>query len=363
MMMNWRSWTVAVVLSCCTIWQTGCAYLTGKEKQPQAGFPSPSATIAKSAAKNPESPNSPGTWSGALFRLTSNFQPRRDKAEKPAVKSPARQPSTNPEIVAGLASVKTFADAGQLDRARTECEQLLARHRQNPQIEHRLGCIADLQGKHDEAEQLFLSALKNQGPDPELLDDLGYCYFLQNKLPKAEAACHKAVKLDPTNKLFRNNYGLVLGMMKRYDEALQQFSSVGSEAEANFNLAFIYSTQERTEEAKECFRKALAADPNFQKAREALAAFEKFDHLPAEQQLAQSNRAGEKNRWVPYIEGGSSSDVQPASATSETPAGRGANNQSANRQAGRATRALFEQSRGETSRNMASQRSGESSSR
>src|SRR4029453_1209563 len=100
---------------------------------------------------------------------------------------------------------------------------------------------------------------------------------LQGQLAKAESALGKAAKFEPGNNRYWNNLGLVLGHQGRYEQALDCFRKSGSEADAQYNLAFIYATQERVDEAKRSFQKALAIDPTHRRAREALTSFEEYE--------------------------------------------------------------------------------------
>jgi tetratricopeptide (TPR) repeat protein len=182
-----------------------------------------------------------------------------------------------------------------------------------------------------------------------MLNDLGYCYFLQGQLHKAESAATKAVALDPKSSRYRNNLGLILGHMGRYEAALAHFRKGNSEADAFYNLAFIFAAQERVNEAQECFQMALNSDPTHRQAREALASFLEFETLPTHMRDSRLASDG-GDRWVPYVEGGSSGVVQ-AGATQASAV--------SSRDASRETRALHVQSRGMLNRNMQSQRGDE----
>lgn len=245
--------------------------------------------------------------------------------------------------------------SGEWDKARKLYEELRDRHPDNPQIAHRLGVVADGQRRHEEAEHYFLSALEREPRNAELLADLGYCYFLQGQLTKAESATAKSVALEPSNSRYRNNLGLILGHQGRYDEALAHFRKSGSEADAYYNLAFIFAAQERVNEAKECFQVALNSDPTHRQAREALASFHEYDQRPAHLREGEA-LVGEEGRWIPFMEGSGdgstlhSGDVAQASATG---------NAVTSRDASRATRALHMEARGMLNRNMQAQRADE----
>jgi Flp pilus assembly protein TadD len=324
---------IAVVLL-----QTGCSHLperpswlSWKSQDGSPRLPSPDATIASSE-------------------------------KKAATKSPPKQSSQDEALGAEISRGKALEINGKPDKARKVYEAVLKQNPNNPEAAHALGVLLDNQGKHTDAEQCLLVALQQQPRNPELLNDLGFCYMQQGRLDSAESALIKATTLDSQSSRYRNNLGLVLGHQKRYDDAFEQFCKTGSEADAFYNMAFVFASQDLPEEAKSCFQQALTADPNYKAAREALVAFEEFDRLsPEEQRESAPVLAKDGVRYVPYIEGGKQSDASPgfgdvkqASATSPASA------MPASRFAGRATRNLQLQSRGMLSGHMQSERNAQS---
>jgi len=141
--------------------------------------------------------------------------------------------------------------------------------------------------------------------------------------------------------------------MGRHQEALEDFRKAGSEADAQYNLAFVYAAQNREDQAKVCFQTALVSDPAHRRSREALASFEQYDRLPPHLREIEDDVADSRVRYVPYVEGSdptaTNSGVVPAAAQDST---------STSFNSSRSTRALFNESRG-MNRNMASQRADE----
>jgi Tfp pilus assembly protein PilF len=286
---------------------TGCANMPGGSwfagwKPSLPGLPSPGATVSK---------------------------------EEKVAKADAAS-ATNQSIAMEIARGRNFERGGQWDKARKVYEDLRKKEPENAVVAHRLGIVADSERRHGEAEQLFRFALERQPNDAQIMNDLGYCCYLQGRLSQAEPYLRQSVVLQPANARFRNNLGLVLGHMGRVDEALVEFRAAGNEADAQFNMAFIYASQERTEEAKECFRNALAIDPTHRRAREALASFDDYENKPAALREREMDLAESGGRWVPYQEAGDGG-VQQASAQTPLPSARDAS---------KATRALQMQSRG-----------------
>ncbi len=176
-----------------------------------------------------------------------------------------------------LAKGRGLEQTGQLEEARAVYVKLIDKFPDRPEAFHRLAIVADRQRRHTEAQRHYERALELRGEDAQLFNDLGYCHFLQGNLPQAEQLLTYANRLSPNTPRFHNNLGMVLGHQGRHQEALREFMQAGSEADAFYNLAFVYASQDQAEQAKECFRKALVIDPTHQLAAESLRSFEIFD--------------------------------------------------------------------------------------
>jgi tetratricopeptide (TPR) repeat protein len=314
--------------------QSGCSHLPERPSWTRwnaqthsLGLPSPEATIAGSSGRT-------------------------------SAKSARKQAPPSDAVTSAVARGESLEAAGKSDKAGKVYAEAFRQNPESPEAAHALGVWLDKQGRHTDAEQCFLLALQKQPRNPELLSDLGYCYLLEGRLDNAEAALVKATTLDPKNSRYRNNLGLVIGHQRRYDDAFAEFAKAGSEADAYYNMAYVFAAQDLPDEAKGCFQEALAVNPNYLPAKEALASFEEFDRLTPDQQQAAPALAKGGVRYVPYIEGGANSngsgEVQQASAI--TPV----NTMPANRHAGRATRNLQAQSRGLLGGHMQSERNAQS---
>jgi Flp pilus assembly protein TadD len=176
-----------------------------------------------------------------------------------------------------LARARAHDKAGKPEEAREVYEQLIADYPDRATAFHRYGVSADRQRRHREAQELLTRAVQLEPRNAEMLNDLGYCLYLQGQLAKAESAILKSAKLDPSRNRTWNNLGIVLGQQGRYEDSLNAFRQAGSEADAQYNLAFVYSTHDQISAAKDCFQRALAADPQHEKSRRALDAFEQYE--------------------------------------------------------------------------------------
>jgi Flp pilus assembly protein TadD len=250
---------------------TGCAGMQERGSKPWLNLPSPWSTVRNSSAK---------------ASVNDEEQPvaaaKSKAAAKSTAKSKAKDKHSKDDESAAMALLRgiNHERSGEWDKARTVYEGIRQKQPENMEVVHRLGIVADSQRRHAEAQQLFLHVLEREPRNAALLADLGYCYFLQGQLVKAESALLKATTLEPSNQRYRNNLGLVVGHLGRHEEALDLFRKAGSEADAQYNLAFIYAAQERPMEAKICFQTALGTDPTHRRAREALSSFEEYDQMP-----------------------------------------------------------------------------------
>lgn len=325
---NMRALSIACLVAATGALHSGCAS-TGKQNPfARLNLPSPWATVKASDAEKAE--------------------PTKKTAKKSQRNSSEATNETDDQIALDILRGRSFEQAGEFDKARKLYESLRKQYPDNNDVIHRLGVVADAQRRHAEAEGMFLYVLQKDPRNAEVMADLGYCYFLQGQLTKAESALTKATTLEPSNSRYRNNLGLVLGHQGRYQEALAQFQAAGTKADAFYNLAFLYASQDQAEKAKQCFLAALNEDPTHGKAREALRSFEEFDRLPAHMQEDDLIADG-RVKYVPYVEDEQPGTKRVQQTVADMPL-------PTSRDVSQTTHALQRQSRGMLNRNMQSQR-------
>lgn len=150
-------------------------------------------------------------------------------------------------------------------------EAIIRQDPQNNLAHHRLAIIATKGQQFDKAEIHFEQALAGS-PDSQLLSDWGYFLYLVDRLPESETSLRQALELDPGNKAAHNNLGLVLGTMGRLDESLAEFRSVGDEASARANLAYVHALNGAFDQSEGEFHQALSLNHQLKPAAEALLA-------------------------------------------------------------------------------------------
>lgn len=110
-------------------------------------------------------------------------------------------------------------------------------------VHHRLAAVSDRLGDFQTAEYYYRLALEGAPTDPDLLNDLGYSYYLSGRLSAADAALRQCLQIAPQHARAHNNLGLVLARLGRADESLAEFQRAGaSEEQAVASLAYVQAT-------------------------------------------------------------------------------------------------------------------------
>jgi len=133
-----------------------------------------------------------------------------------------------------------------------------------------LGLLADKQGAHAEAVGKYTAALDLRPDLPELLNNRGYSYLLAGDTKRAEGDLAKAAALGYAKAWI--NLGALFGRNSQYDEAVEAYSQVLTEAEA-LNRAGTAALEKRHYDiAEKLLRQAVESSPvYFVAAEEQLA--------------------------------------------------------------------------------------------
>lgn len=271
-----------------SVWTVGCQGTSWLKKDAASSLPAASSAGSEtlSAAKSYQSA-APLPKSSSQSSTTAKAKPKQSK-------------EASSKFAQQFSKARGFEAEKNYQQARSIYEKLIVEYPERIDSYHRLAVVADRQRRHREAEALYTEALRLQPMNGAVLGDLGYCYFLQGKLTKAESALAKAVAIEPADSRHGNNLGLVYGHQGKTELALKNFRRAGSEADAQYNLAFVLASQDKGDEAKQCFHAALIADPAHEKSQVALAAFERYERTPEE--LRDEFTGSADGRWVLYTE-------------------------------------------------------------
>jgi len=159
---------------------------------------------------------------------------------------------------------------GDVQGATALYREYLQKHPQHAFSQHRLAVMAAQNGRFDEAHEHFQVALQSAPDDVPLLSDIGYAYFLENRLGEAESVLRQALELNPQHAAANNNLGLVLGQQGRISESLAAFRVGGTPAQAHANIAFVHSQRGEIDEAQKHYSRALSLDSTLRPAARAM---------------------------------------------------------------------------------------------
>lgn len=168
--------------------------------------------------------------------------------------------------------------AGQLAESQNQPDLALEQYREAIKIDpkhqqslYRLGVLNTQTKQYPAAIEAWKQYVKVTNGNPTAYSNLAFCLEISGKGSEAEAAYKSGIKKDPKNEPCRVNYGLFLARTGREKEAIEQLSAVLPPAKVHYNLASVYETVGRADEARAQYRKALEVDPEFWEARSRLS--------------------------------------------------------------------------------------------
>jgi tetratricopeptide (TPR) repeat protein len=139
------------------------------------------------------------------------------------------------------------------------------------------GYRVQMEGKLEEAVRLYRESIASR-PTAEAHTFLGWTYSFQGKYEDAIAECQKAIAVDPDFGNPYNDIGAYLIGLGRLDEAIPwlERATRARRYEAyhypHFNLGRVYLSKGMLKKALEEFQQALAIEPKYTLARQAIDA-------------------------------------------------------------------------------------------
>lgn len=136
-----------------------------------------------------------------------------------------------------------------------------------------------MQGKLEEAVRLYRESISAH-PTAEAHTFLGWTYSFQGRYEEAIAECQRAIAVDPDFGNPYNDIGAYLIGLGRLDEAVPwlERATRARRYEAyhypHFNLGRVYLSKGMLRKALEEFQQALAIEPKYTLARQAIEAVE-----------------------------------------------------------------------------------------
>ncbi|MBS1913169.1 MAG: tetratricopeptide repeat protein [Bacteroidetes bacterium] len=155
---------------------------------------------------------------------------------------------------------------------------------QNPEIEEaqhywRLGYASQMNGDLEEAIALYRKSIDIH-PTAEAHTYLGWTYSFQGKLEEAIDECKIAIDIDPDFGNPYNDIGSYMMRMGKFEEAIPwlEIACNARRYEAryypHFNLGRVYERLGDIPQALEEYRHAVAIDPNYKQALQAIERLE-----------------------------------------------------------------------------------------
>lgn len=192
--------------------------------------------------------------------------------------SPAAQQRRQAELAASRDTLRqAFAlfQAGLLDEAEAQYQQVLRQAPEQAEACHFLGAIALLRGDPATAVPYLARSLKINPNNPDGYNNLGYALLATGETAKAIAALEQALAQRADHAEALNNLGnarQVTGDLAAAEECYRKaVAAQPGMAKAYYNLGTIYQLDHRPDEAITAYRQALALQPANAKAYNNLA--------------------------------------------------------------------------------------------
>ncbi|HLL74402.1 MAG TPA: tetratricopeptide repeat protein [Pyrinomonadaceae bacterium] len=124
-----------------------------------------------------------------------------------------------------------------------------------------LGLAHDRRGWHRQAREYYERARSVAPNDPQVLNNLGYSLYLDDRYNDALDKLKQAARLAPQSAPVQNNLALVYGRLRKYDEAFKHFARAGGELYARLQTGALLDFAGRDREAIKHFEAARRLDP------------------------------------------------------------------------------------------------------
>jgi len=152
--------------------------------------------------------------------------------------------------------------------------------------------MAELQMRQrhiEKAIQVITDGLKQSPSEPILINDLGMCQLVNGDPGAALTAFICASGLAPDDHRYRSNMATALGLLGRYDEAMDLYLEVLSPADAHYNLGVLCEARHDDRRAKwEYQRSAELTQVDKQRRKAQLAERKKLDAATADSSAVSS---------------------------------------------------------------------------
>jgi tetratricopeptide (TPR) repeat protein len=197
-----------------------------------------------------------------------------------------RPKKVGPELY--VAAAQMMENQGKFDEAEAQYQTALKSSPGDLNALVGLARLYDRQGEAAQAVETYRRALKLHPNSALVYNELGLCYARQQSNDQAVQYLTKAVELDVDNVRYRNNLATVLIAAGDTDAAVRHLTDVNTEAVAHYNVACLLQMQGKQQEAVQHLHISLDRDPNLGQARQLLAQMGGTPNAPETRVAAQT---------------------------------------------------------------------------
>ena len=194
-------------------------------------------------------------------RLTEKDVKKFDSARvtriEDAISVPATAaPPTNLSGSEHLEQGRDLLNQGNLNEAIAQLSLAASQDPNLAEAHNLLGVAFESKGLSDIAEQSFMTALKLDKKNPEILNNLGFLLYRHGDYKRALEQLKKAARLAPDNSRILNNLAMTQSQLGKFDDASKNFVRAEGEVKGRINMANRLEVAGRSEEALKQFEAA-----------------------------------------------------------------------------------------------------------
>jgi tetratricopeptide (TPR) repeat protein len=194
------------------------------------------------------------------------------------VQHEASLPKDKP-VADALAQGRQRLNEGKYDEAKAIYQHVLSKDPNNAEALSHLGIVAACTGQPMVGLKMMSQAVSLQPREPLYHSNLGEMLRMMGRFQEAEGAFRGALQLSPRDTVLMSTLGLTIAQQGRTEEGLQicrAALAVAPSAGVHYRVGLILAQQKQFKEARAAYDAALAADPSYIHARDAIR------QLPAE---------------------------------------------------------------------------------
>ena len=166
-----------------------------------------------------------------------------------------------------LSKALNLLQAGQLNMAKSICEEILKKEKNNSQVYNLYAFILYGLKKFDAAVEIWSEAIKINPAYLESYNGRGNAYMQLQKFDEAIVNFNEAIKIEPKYFEAYTNLGSLFIKLKKFDEAIVNFNQAikikPNYAQAHHGKAYALMESSKFDEAIVNFNQAIKIKPNY----------------------------------------------------------------------------------------------------